>query len=81
MLLCVDCVFNEALLAPLIATIDYLIAGTGIALVVVELRQEDVVREFLRSWIELPGWEVWRAGDDLLGPQFAAWVGWKNAIV
>jgi hypothetical protein len=25
-----------------------------------ELRDEDVTREFLHQWINLPGWRIWR---------------------
>jgi hypothetical protein len=82
LVLCVDCIYNTALVPPLVrvlATFDAPI------LVVIELRDEDVVRAFLEEWLN---WEstadgdkktfrVWRA-DGLLDPHFAAWVGWKE---
>ena len=49
--------------------------------VVVELRAEDVVREFLQQWLDLSAgaeWEIWSVGGLLDGP-YAAWVGWKHA--
>ncbi|KAH8986123.1 hypothetical protein EDB92DRAFT_2105413 [Lactarius akahatsu] len=39
------------------------------AVVVAELRTEDVLREFLQGWIAL-GWWVWSAGEDLLGARW-----------
>jgi len=76
LVLCVDCLYNTALVDPLVSTLAHLAAPV---LVVAELRDEDVLRAFLESWINIPGWEVWRVGGDLLDPHFVAWVGWKNA--
>jgi protein N-lysine methyltransferase METTL21D len=48
-------------------------------LVVVELRAEDVIREWIAMWIGCEGWEVWRVGEDGgLKMPYVAWVGWKS---
>lgn len=59
--------------------------------VAVELRAEDVLREFLQKWLAKGGWSIWRVDWDQgaagRGPGeqaeggldvcFAVWVGWK----
>ncbi|CAE6426011.1 unnamed protein product [Rhizoctonia solani] len=83
LVLCVDCIYNTALVRPLVrvlATFDAPI------LVVIELRDEDVVREFLEEWLAWrphassgpsTGFQVWRLADHLLSSRFVAWIGWK----
>lgn len=78
-----DCVYNPALIPAFVATLcHYAEAGRTVALVVVELRASDVVQEFLTAWRADGCWEIWRLeGDEehgWLGPEFAAWVGWKD---
>ena len=58
--------------------------------VVMELRQEDVVREFLEEWIRKGGWKIRRVpawkqeskgdgeGQGFLEARYAVWVGWKG---
>lgn len=85
LVLCVDCIYNTALVRPLVRVLATFDAPV---LVVIELRDEDVVREFLKEWLEWKprggesfdhtGFEVWRVSDGLLDPHFAAWVGWKT---
>ena len=78
LILVVDCVYNPSLLPALVETIDFLATpGKTAVLVVVELRQEDVVREFLELWIMKGGWEIWRVGSGFLGVRYAVWMGWK----
>ncbi|KDQ19016.1 hypothetical protein BOTBODRAFT_28495 [Botryobasidium botryosum FD-172 SS1] len=77
LVLCVDCLYNPALVGPLVSTIAH-VAGAALVLVVSELRDEDVLRAFLERWVGVEGWEVWRVGGNLLDPHFVAWVGWKN---
>ncbi|KAF8261720.1 hypothetical protein EI94DRAFT_1745345 [Lactarius quietus] len=55
---------------------DVLLAHTA-AVVVAELRAEDVLREFLQEWIAL-GWSVWSVGEDLLGARWGMWVAWRE---
>jgi len=77
LLLAVDCIYHPSLLPSLVETIDFLATPQKTAvLVVVELRAEDVVREFLERWIGTESWEVWRVGG-LLGMPYVAWIGWK----
>ncbi|KAH9944679.1 hypothetical protein B0H21DRAFT_792119, partial [Amylocystis lapponica] len=80
LLLVVDCIYHPSLLSALLATIDHLtIAGRTAVLVVVELRAEDVVREFLEGWLGISphgAWEIWSVPEVLEGP-YAVWVGWK----
>ncbi|CAE6437181.1 unnamed protein product [Rhizoctonia solani] len=85
LVLCVDCIYNTALVRPLVRALGTFDAPI---LVVIELRDEDVVRDFLREWLEWrphtgsevsvnEGFQVWRLADHLLSPRFAAWLGWK----
>jgi len=76
MLLVVDCIYHPTLVRPLLATMTALAAPRHtLALVVAELRAEDVLREFLEGWIVL-GWRVWSVGEGLLGPRWGMWVAW-----
>ncbi|KAH9851456.1 putative methyltransferase-domain-containing protein [Lenzites betulinus] len=81
LVLVVDCIYHPSLIPPLLATIDCLaVPGQTAVLVVVELRAEDVVREFLQGWLELSPadeWEIWSIGGILEGP-YAVWIGWKR---
>ncbi len=81
--LVVDCIYHPSLLPALLTTIDYLaIPDKTAVVVVVELRAEDVIREFLQGWLEKSSqgeWEIWSVGDLLEGP-YAVWVGWKNTL-
>ncbi|KAI1791293.1 putative methyltransferase-domain-containing protein [Ganoderma leucocontextum] len=82
-LLVVDCIYHPSLLPALLTTIDVLaIPDKTAVVVVVELRAEDVVREFLQGWLEKSSqgeWEIWSVGDLLEGP-YAVWVGWKDTL-
>ncbi|KAG6832661.1 hypothetical protein H0H87_000843 [Tephrocybe sp. NHM501043] len=77
LVLVVDCIYHPSLLPSLVETINYLaVPGRTAVLVVVELRAEDVLREFLTLWLSQPGWEIWRVGGLLAGP-YAMWLGWR----
>jgi protein N-lysine methyltransferase METTL21D len=83
LILAVDCVYNPALIPPLLTTIDlFAVPGRTAVLVVMELRDEDVVREFLLKWTEISDWEIWRIGNEsyssLLDTRFAIWLGKKT---
>ena len=76
-LLVADCVYHPALVGPLLTTLTALATPQHtIAVVVAELRAEDVLREFLQGWIAL-GWRVWSAAD-LLGARWGMWVAWRE---
>ncbi|KAF8892122.1 putative methyltransferase-domain-containing protein [Infundibulicybe gibba] len=79
-LLIVDCIYHPSLLPSLVETINYLTTpGVTSVIVLVELRAEDVVREFLRLWLEDPGWKIWRFdGDCCLGNPYSMWLGVKE---
>jgi hypothetical protein len=78
-LLVVDCIYHPTLVHPLLATMTALAtARHTLALVVSELRAEDVLRDFLESWIKL-GWRVWSVGEGLLGPRWGMWVAWYES--
>lgn len=83
LLLVVDCIYHPSLLPALVETIDYLSAPEHTAvLVVVELRAEDVIREFLELWLNASGrgtWEIWHVNEVMEGP-YAAWIGWKKRL-
>ena len=82
LLLVVDCIYHPSLLPALVGTIDHLATPDRTAVfVMVELRAEDVVREFLELWLAAGGggvWEVWHVNGLLEGP-YAMWVGWKRS--
>jgi hypothetical protein len=78
-LLVVDCIYHPSLVRPLLETMTALAAPRHtVALVVAELRAEDVLREFLEVWIAL-GWNVWSVADGLLGPRWGMWVAWRGS--
>lgn len=82
LLLVVDCIYHPSLVPPLVETIDYIATpDVTTVLVVVELRAEDVVREFLSCWLSLPSWEIWRVGsgeDNIMKRPYAIWLGRKQ---
>ena len=78
-LLVVDCIYHPTLVRPLLTTMTALAAPRRtVALVVAELRAEDVLREFLQGWIAL-GWSIWSVAEDLLGPRWGMWVAWRES--
>ena len=91
LVLIVDCIYHPALLPSLLATIDYIATSVLTTVVVaVELRAEDVIRDFLEQWLSLGGgeWEVWRVGNDkvtegilAIDKPYVMWVGWKGVGV
>jgi len=78
LLLAVDCIYNESLIAPLLTAIDhYTVPDVTSVLVVSELRSEDVMREFLEQWLARgPSWQIWRL-EDMMKMPFVAWLGRK----
>jgi hypothetical protein len=80
-LLLVDCIYHPFLLPALVDTIHYLATpNRTVVLVVVELRADDVIREFLQLWLGKPGWEVWRISDGLLPRPYVMWLGSRRQV-
>jgi protein N-lysine methyltransferase METTL21D len=79
LILLVDCIYHPSLLPALLSTINHFAHDRTAVLVVVELRAEDVIREWLTLWIECGEWDIWRIGNvaEGLGMPFVAWIGWK----
>jgi len=79
-LLVVDCVYHPSLVSPLVDTIRYLTTpGKTTVVVAVELRAEDVVREFLEAWLKSdPRWQIWSVGERRLDSTYALWMGWRG---
>ncbi|KAG9309478.1 hypothetical protein JVU11DRAFT_10449 [Chiua virens] len=79
LVLAVDCIYNPSLLPALVDTIDTVSTpGRTWVLVVAELRQEDVIREFLDLWSKCSArWEITRV-EGLLDAHFAVWAGRKH---
>ncbi|KDQ26842.1 hypothetical protein PLEOSDRAFT_29973, partial [Pleurotus ostreatus PC15] len=78
LLLIVDCIYNPSLLPALISAIDTLtVPEQTIVLVIVELRAEDVVRDFLALWLAVDSWVIRRIEGLLKGP-YAVWTGVKT---
>jgi len=81
LILAVDCIYHPSLLSSIITTIDYLsIPGRTTALIISELRAEDVIREFVEIWLSKPGWEIWRIPNEGLGKHYAIWMGRKPLV-
>jgi len=86
-ILAIDCVYNPSLLPPLVTVLNhYTVTDRTRVIVAVELRSEDVLREFLELWIgsgnsssdKSGEWVIHRiCGDAWMEPCFAVWVGWK----
>ena len=76
-ILVVDCVYHPRLVSPLVDTIHYLTTpGRTVVMVAVELRAEDVVREFLETWMRSDArWQIWSVGEQRLDSTYALWVG------
>jgi protein N-lysine methyltransferase METTL21D len=86
LVLAVDCIYNPSLVPPLLATIDHFaISNQSVIMIVMELRDESVVREFLTQWLAMTGWEIRQVGNDnhssLLDERFVVWVGRKMNII
>ncbi|KAF8629080.1 hypothetical protein AX15_003574 [Amanita polypyramis BW_CC] len=77
-LLVVDCIYHPSLLPHLVETIDYLsVPEKTVVFILIELREEDVVREFLAIWLKKPGWQIWRIEDEAFPMPYVVWVGSK----
>ncbi|KAG1780798.1 putative methyltransferase-domain-containing protein [Suillus placidus] len=79
LVLIVDCIYHPSLLPALVETIETVsTAGKTWALVIVELRQEDVVREFLERLLNKGTWWLFRV-DGLLDLPYVIWACQKYA--
>ncbi|KAL1408709.1 Ribosomal protein lysine methyltransferase [Vanrija albida] len=86
LVIAVDCIYNESLVAPLVDTLAVLCARGAVAWVVVELRSSDVLTHFLDTWLnDRAGWTIVRLGDGAMGswdgasPRWVGWVGWVTS--
>lgn len=77
LLFAVDCVYHPSLVSPLVDAIQYLTTpGKTTVVVVVELRMEEVIREFLEAWLRSdPRWQIWSLGEQRLDSAYALWMG------
>lgn len=86
-----DCIYNPALLPALVEVINhYTRTDHTRVLVAVELRSEDVLREFLELWLSSGVWEIWRIEkredgmdkevDERKEPEDLYWLGYEFAI-
>ncbi|KAI0028400.1 hypothetical protein K488DRAFT_89782 [Vararia minispora EC-137] len=89
LLLAIDCLYHPALVGPLLDTLSVLCTpGHTAVLVLSELRADDVVRDFVASWLARVNerWTVVRIADDApgapeaLGARYAMWVGWRDEV-
>lgn len=79
LILAVDCIYHPSLLPSFIEVIDYFsIPIKTIVIVAVELRAEEVIREFISQWSNRRGWQIYRVGGGLWELPFVVWVGWKT---
>ncbi|KAM6496843.1 putative methyltransferase domain containing protein [Amanita muscaria] len=77
-LLVVDCIYHPSLLPHLVESLDHLaVSDRTVVVIVVELRAEDVIREFLTLWLQRSGWKIWRIGNNVFSMPYVAWVGHK----
>ena len=86
-----DCIYNPALLPALVEVINhYTRTDHTRVLVAVELRSEDVLREFLELWLSSGAWELWRIEkredgmdtevNERKEPEDLYWLGYEFAI-
>lgn len=76
LIVCCDCIYNTSLVPALVTAINYCAYGTATpVLVVVELREEDVLREFLGTWLASGTWEVWRLPQEYFSSRTVGWIG------
>ncbi|PFH51026.1 hypothetical protein AMATHDRAFT_3417 [Amanita thiersii Skay4041] len=81
LILVIDCIYHPSLLPPLVTAIHHLaIPDHTLVFILVELRAEDVIREFLRLWLATPGWRIWRMGGGVFDAPYIAWVGQRSAL-
>jgi len=79
LILAVDCIFNPALINPLVSTLThYAIPQKTVVMVMIELRSHEVVEEFVKAWLQSANWEIQRVGGGLLHPRYALWLGFKQ---
>jgi len=71
-----DCIYNPSLLPALVNTINcYTVPRHTEVMVVVELRSDEVIWDFLTLWLKSGMWKVIRL--DILSHRYAVWVGRK----
>lgn len=83
LIICIDCVYNPALHAPLIATLDaFCEPGKTVILIVIKLRDVDNTRSFLQAWTEQVQHEIYHLEAELLPTTmqrgYAAWLAWRS---
>lgn len=83
LVLLVDGIYHPSLLPAFISTLNALCTpGQTTVLILVELRSEETIREFLQMWLDDPSqWEIWRISAQTIGPPYAMWAGWKPVKV
>ncbi|KAG8862104.1 hypothetical protein FRB96_002134 [Tulasnella sp. 330] len=76
LIICCDCIYNAGLIPALVTSINYCSQPEFTAvLLVVELREEDVLREFLNTWLASGPWDVWRLPQELFDSRTVGWIG------
>lgn len=81
LVLAVDTLYNPALVPSFVAALEHYTSGGACALVVCELRSEDVIRDFLEAWLSSGKWQIYRIGSDLFELPFVAWAAWQSDLV
>lgn len=84
LILAVDCIYNPALIMPLLETMNDLASQMDLTLehpttvlIVLELRSQEVSHEFIHNWISWQGgWHIWNV--PLLGPKYVMWIGQRK---
>jgi hypothetical protein len=92
LIIAADCLYHPYLIPPFVATLNALgsqsnqglerpeYSARPVVLILAQLRESGVMREFLEAWLQGDLWEVWRLGDEpsILGRGYVAWVGWRK---
>lgn len=80
-----DCIFNPHLFIPFLDTLTlFSQPKQTLIYVICELRQADMMQEFLQSWLDHPGsWTIYTIESvDILGPHLSkgsvVWVAWRT---
>ena len=81
LVLAVDTLYNPSLVPPFLSALEHYTSRGACALVVCELRAQEVIEVFLQQWLASGRWTLFRLSEALIELPFVAWVGWQTTAV
>ncbi|KAH7106076.1 putative methyltransferase-domain-containing protein [Auriculariales sp. MPI-PUGE-AT-0066] len=75
--LAVDTLYNPSLVPPFVSTLEHYTSSGACALVVCELRAQEVIQEFLEQWVTSERFQIYRIEESIIELPFVAWVAWR----